>query len=105
MVVEKAPETSITYETLEQRVESIAPVIRRHSAEAEENARLSDEVVTALKDAGFLRLHLPKAYGGYELDPVSFFRISELISRIDSAVGWQMGISNSMAFIGSYLSE
>ena len=83
----------------------ITPVLERHRDEAEETARLSDPAVEALKEAGFLRLYLPRSFGGLEVDPLTHFRIAERVARVDYAASWEMGIANSMAFIAQYLPE
>ena len=105
MALPAATEVPVTLETLLDRLERITPIIEKHRDEAEQQGRLSDPVVEALKEAGFLRLYLPRSYGGLEVDPVTLFRLTERISRLDSAVGWQIGISNSTVFITSCLSE
>ena len=75
------------------RVEEIAPIIRRHADEAEQQRRLSQPVVDAMIQAGFYRMARPKAFGGLELDPLTIFRVVEEIARIDSAAAWNLQIS------------
>jgi len=51
-----------------QRVADIKPILRAHARWGEQNRRLADEVVDAMKGAGVLRLLVPSQYGGYEAD-------------------------------------
>ncbi len=73
-------EAPVTLDTLLTGLEEITPIIEKHRDEAEENGRLSDPVVEALKEAAFLRLYVPRFYGGLEIDPITSFRLTERIS-------------------------
>jgi alkylation response protein AidB-like acyl-CoA dehydrogenase len=105
MATATVTEPQITFETLLGRLEEITPIIEKHRDEAEESLRLSEPVVTAMKEAGLFRLYLPRSLGGLEVDPVTHFRISERVARIDCAASWVMGIANSFAFVASYLQD
>ena len=105
MAMSAAIEAPVTFETLLGRLEEITPVLERHRDEAEETAHLSDPAVEALKEAGFLRLYLPRSFGGLEVDPLTYFRIAERVSRVDSAAGWEMMVANGIAYVASYLPE
>jgi alkylation response protein AidB-like acyl-CoA dehydrogenase len=74
-------------------VRNIEPIILRHAPEAERERRLTAPVAGAMHRAGLYRLWRPKAFGGFELDPVSGLRIIEAVSRIDSAAGWNLQIA------------
>ena len=86
-------------------VEALKPLIEQHSDESERNCRLSSEVANGLRDAGLFRMLRPKVLGGLELDPVSFFRVVEEISTIESSVGWNVGLSNAPDPFGAWLSD
>jgi alkylation response protein AidB-like acyl-CoA dehydrogenase len=72
------------------RVEQIRPIIEEHAAEGEANRRLSPAVFEALRDAGFLRIWTPRAFGGLEMHPAEAYRVFEALSAIDGAVGWNL---------------
>jgi len=69
-------------------VAKIRPTIEQHREEAEQERRLPDAVVAAMREAGLLRLWTPKEYGGSEVDVPLFMRTAERIARLDSAAGW-----------------
>src|SRR5262247_965714 len=92
------------YEVL-GRVAELEPMIRAAAAEAEIERRLSAHVAEALRDAGCFHLFRPRSRGGLELDPVSAFRVIEELSRIDSAAGWNVAISNASEPFGLWLSD
>jgi alkylation response protein AidB-like acyl-CoA dehydrogenase len=56
------------------------------------------DLVIRAKEAGLFRLNLPRALGGYELEPAATVEILEEISWADGSAGWTLVIGNSTAF-------
>jgi alkylation response protein AidB-like acyl-CoA dehydrogenase len=94
-----------TLDGLLEGVRALEPVVRRHAAEAERERRLSQPVVEALHAAGVYRMWRPEAFGGLEVDPLTGFRVIEEISRIDSAVGWNLQASAVTDLLGPWFSD
>ncbi|MFT5366640.1 MAG: alkylation response protein AidB-like acyl-CoA dehydrogenase, partial [Candidatus Latescibacterota bacterium] len=46
---------------------TLANQFRTRAAEADKNGKLPPEDITALKSSGYLKLNIPKQYGGFEL--------------------------------------
>ncbi len=82
-----------TTDTLLKAIREIEPIIRLHAPGAERDRKLASPVAKAMQQAGLYRLWRPKAFGGFELDPVAGCRIIEEVSRIDSAAGWNLQIA------------
>src|SRR5262245_41379134 len=82
-----------TVDTLLEKVQAIAPTIRKSAPEAEQARRLSRPVVDAMQQAELYRMARAKAFGGLELDPVSIFRVVEAVARHDSAAGWNLQLA------------
>lgn len=80
-------------DSLLNRVLEIEPVIRRYAAAAENDCKLAAPVAKAMQEVGLYRLWRPKAFGGFEAEPVTGLRVIEEISRIDSAAGWNLQIA------------
>jgi len=80
------------------RARELGPLIREHMAEADRERRLSRAVIDALEQAGLTKLHLPKALGGLEADPITAMRISEEIAGFDAAAAWYLMVTNAGAF-------
>jgi alkylation response protein AidB-like acyl-CoA dehydrogenase len=72
------------------KVEQIRPIIEEHAEEGEANRRLAPPVYEALRDAGFLRLWVPKAFGGLEMHPAEGYRVFEALAAVDGAVAWNL---------------
>jgi indole-3-acetate monooxygenase len=77
----------------------IAPIIREYSEEAERERRLSQPVLTALREAGLLRMTTPRSLGGLETDPVTRVLVIEEIGRHDSAAAWTLENPLDWAFL------
>lgn len=92
-------------DVLLQRVHTIAPILREHAWAAEQNHRLSQESVAAMREAGLYAMFVPKALGGLELDPMSTFQILEEVSRIDAAAGWNLQLSVAIGVLGAWLPD
>jgi alkylation response protein AidB-like acyl-CoA dehydrogenase len=80
-------------DSLVENAMKIAPIIRQHAAEAEQQRHLSRPVVDAMREAGLFSMACPRAFGGQEADPVTMFRVVEEVARHDSAAGWNLQIS------------
>src|SRR5881396_3906122 len=82
--------------SLLEKVRQIAPVIREHAAGNERDRQLAKPVVDAMLAAGLFRMWIPKAFGGFEVDPVTAMCVFQEVSRLDSATGWNLQLSNAI---------
>jgi len=78
-------------------------VLAGRSAEIEAARRLPDDIATALADAGLYRLLTPRAYGGHEAPPASFFLVTERLAQADAAAAWCAFISSTTALLAAWL--
>jgi alkylation response protein AidB-like acyl-CoA dehydrogenase len=90
-------------DTLLHAVERMAPIIRAHADEAERQRRLPQPVVTALAEAGIWRMITPQALGGFEAQPLTFYRVIEAIARLDGSTGWCAFIAGCNPLMGAFL--
>lgn len=81
-------------------VRTLEPLIRKHADEAERNRQLSQPVVTALAEAGLFRLYTPRTLGGFEVEPLTFYRVVEAIACIDGSTAWCVWVGGA-AVIGA----
>ncbi len=86
-----------------ERVGRIADVIARSGAANEALGRLTPEVVDKLHEQRLFRLLLPRAYGGDEVDPATWFRAMEALAKLDGSTAWCVGQINGCAMSASAL--
>lgn len=83
----------------------LGPVISQNIDEEENNRRLSQPVVNALKSAGFYKMPLPDSLGGFENDPLSTAKAVHLCRNI-LLLPWVLinhRINISMAHFSAFL--
>jgi alkylation response protein AidB-like acyl-CoA dehydrogenase len=80
-----------------ERVARIADVIRGAGDRNEKLRRLAPEVVDALHEQRLFRLLLPRAFGGDEVDLVTWFNTMEALGKLDGSTGWCVGQINGCA--------
>ncbi|MEU1517498.1 acyl-CoA dehydrogenase family protein [Streptomyces sp. NPDC005811] len=71
-----------------ERLEALQPLLRERAVKVEEQARLDDEVLDALTEAGAFRLGTPKRFGGLEADIATQQRAFAAIARGCGSTGW-----------------
>jgi alkylation response protein AidB-like acyl-CoA dehydrogenase len=87
-------------------VHSLAPLIRVHAEAAEQQRRLPPPVVRALAAADLFRLYTPRTLGGWEVDPLTFYRVVEALARIDGSTAWCVWIaSGNPVYVGRCLAD
>lgn len=74
------------------RARELVPVLRERAARAEELRRLPDETRKDLLESGLLRGLQPRAYGGSEVDPGTFYRAVAEVGRGCGSTAWVLGI-------------
>ncbi len=85
-------------DSLLRDLNEIGSILSAQVEEEEANRRISQRSLGALRDAGFLKLFLPKALGGIEADPMTVAHAVEEVARHNAAAGWTMMVSNVSAW-------
>jgi 3-hydroxy-9,10-secoandrosta-1,3,5(10)-triene-9,17-dione monooxygenase len=67
-------------------------LVSKYASEGRKARRISEEVVTALRDDGFFRHFTPKSHGGREGTPQQFFQDQIAIAERDMSTAWALGI-------------
>ena len=78
--------------TFHERIESLLSNIGARTQEAEERRRIPDETIKALRESGLLKALQPRRYGGFEFDPIEFYRATARIGEVCGATGWVFGV-------------
>ncbi len=83
----------------------LAELIESNADDGERIRRLPLPTVKALRDAQLLRMCVPQAYGGPEVDPVTLVRAIEAVARSDGGAGWCTMIASTTSSMASLLPE
>ncbi len=84
--------TKPTHTELATRAAGLVPVLREHADWSERSARLSNEAVEALVDAGVTRMRVPARYGGYESNAADLLDVGVELGRGDGAVAFTVAV-------------
>jgi 3-hydroxy-9,10-secoandrosta-1,3,5(10)-triene-9,17-dione monooxygenase len=79
-------------EELIQRARELVPVLRERVRKADELRRVPDETIADFQKAGFFRILQPARYGGFELDPRTFFDVQMTIAAACPSSAWVLGV-------------
>ncbi len=74
------------------RAEALAPVLAGRANAAEAAGRLPAETIADLQAAGLFKVLQPRRFGGYELDPHTFFEIQMALARGCMSTAWVYGV-------------
>ena len=91
---------------LARRVQDVVPLLKKNALWAEENRRLPEETLTALTDAGVLKMRIPLHYGGYESDMKTVVDVISELGRGDGSTSWTVAVwSISSWLVGLFPDE
>lgn len=88
MDLKKRDFSTVGYDEAIERAHALIPFLREHAAANEEATMLVPEVVNAMHETGLWRYMQPKAWGGMELDFVTYFEMPDIIGRGDASTSW-----------------
>jgi 3-hydroxy-9,10-secoandrosta-1,3,5(10)-triene-9,17-dione monooxygenase len=75
-----------------EKVSALLPEIEQRAQEAEDLRQIPDETIASLADIGFFKLMQPEQWGGYQVDPVTFYEAVRRIGSACGSTGWVSGI-------------
>lgn len=82
----------MTPEAYLERVRALLPTLRERAMYAERLRRLPDETVKDFQEAGLFLALQPKRYGGYELDPGTFYQAVMDVGTVCGSSAWVLGV-------------
>ncbi len=82
-----------TTDELVKRAQAMIPHLREVGPGHDENKRISDQVATSLREAGFFRICQSVENGGYGMRPSTLWKVSREIARGDSATAWILSLA------------
>ena len=91
----------LTSQELVGRARELAPLLRKNAPAGEANRRLDEETVQAMAKAGFLKVSVPKRYGGWELNTRAMLDVSSAIAEADGGSAWVATLNNGCCWLAS----
>ena len=92
------PATQIpTEDEIVQRATTMIPALRATAAACDAAGRIPEQNIQMFQEAGFFRILQPKQFGGYEMNPQTFYRVLHEVASGCPSSGWGLmvlGIHN-----------
>ncbi|GGS29347.1 acyl-CoA dehydrogenase [Streptomyces humidus] len=93
--VEETAAPAVDPAELVARARELAPLIRENAVKTEQDRRLAEEVVVALRDAGLFRLSTPTRFGGYDLKMSDLLATIAEVGKACGSAGWNLSIDTA----------
>jgi len=87
-----------TPKALVNRARALIPTLIERAPAQQANRRILNETMAYLKGSGFFKIFQPKRWGGWELQPRTFFDVQAALAEGDISVGWVFGILGVHSF-------
>jgi 3-hydroxy-9,10-secoandrosta-1,3,5(10)-triene-9,17-dione monooxygenase len=81
-----------TAEQLVARARAMIPHVAACAATARQARRVSESVIAQMEQAGLFRVLQPARWGGYEMQPETFYDVLMALAEGDMSVGWVYGV-------------
>ena len=79
------------------RVKDLQPLIRENAAQGEQDRRVAEDSIQALREAGIFKIAQPKRYGGYETSMRTMLDVSAALGEADGGTAWVATLLNVCA--------
>lgn len=87
----------------EEALVSVARAMREeiisYSEEAQGATHIPEGLHRRFEEVGFYRMFIPKAHGGLEVTPTTFFRVVMEVARADMGIAWCLCLSSNHALM------
>ena len=74
------------------RARALIPVLAERAAGAEAKRRIPRETIADMQAAGLFRVFQPRRWGGYEMDPATYFEIQLALGEGCMSTAWVYGV-------------
>ena len=85
------------------RARDLGPTITAAADEIERTQAIPESNLARIHEARLARMLLPLSVGGDQVEPWTYLRAIEEISRHDGSVGWNLFVANSAALIAPFI--
>ena len=87
------------------KARALQPLIREFAQQGEDDRRVAEEVIVAMKEAGLLHISIPRRWGGYGANFRTFIDTVAEVARADGATGWVSALLNSSTWFVTLFSD
>ena len=87
------------------RIEKIKPLLRENAASGEQDRRVTEESMRALREAGVFKIVTPKRYGGYETSMRTMLDVSAAVAEADGGTAWIVTLLNVCSWMVGLTSQ
>jgi 3-hydroxy-9,10-secoandrosta-1,3,5(10)-triene-9,17-dione monooxygenase len=94
-----------TAEGLIERIAALRPMLEANATKTENDRRVVEENITALRDAGAFKVPVPKRFGGYEGNVRLAIETSREVAMGCGSTGWVTALQNVCAFFTAVMNE
>jgi indole-3-acetate monooxygenase len=88
-----------------ERARAMKPLLQDLDEAMEKERRLPEQLRRAFLDAEFYNMWVPRAYGGLEVDPITYFDVIEQISAVSGSAGWNLMLGSSFGIFAGAIPE
>ena len=88
----RRPGAGVTAGEFRSRAAALVPAVRERAREAERMRMLPPDTVADLQRAGLFRGLQPARWGGYEIDPATYFEACVELGSGDASTAWVLGV-------------
>jgi alkylation response protein AidB-like acyl-CoA dehydrogenase len=74
------------------RARALTSTLAARALKAEQDRRVPAETIADMQAAGLFRVFQPKRWGGYEMDPATYFEIQLALAEGCMSTGWVYGV-------------
>ncbi|GAA3290290.1 acyl-CoA dehydrogenase family protein [Streptomyces cinereospinus] len=83
------------------RATKLQPLLRKNSAQGEQDRRVVEESIQALQEEGLFKILQPRRYGGHEASMRALVDVSAAVGEADGGTAWVVSLLNSGAWLAS----
>jgi len=87
------------------RARELAPVVAQQAAITDREGAVPASLITSFCDAGFMKMMVPKRYGGFELDYSAMAGVINTIAQSCSSTGWVLAFFIGHNFLHALFPE
>ena len=87
------------------RAAALVPLLARNATQTENDRRVVEENITAIRDAGLFRIMVPRRFGGLETDIRTKLEVSRELAKGCGSTAWVTALQNVCAWFGGLASD